>query len=89
VGADEPWLAEDGCADLVVVDTRETLPPPLVFKRNAVLCPDARVLLLVRRDEMPLELGPGVHPSGYVQPDDDGEVAPVVVALAALSGRAE
>jgi hypothetical protein len=86
VGLDDPWLARGGCADLVVVDTRQAMPSPVVFTRNGALCPDARVLLLVRREEMPLELGPDVHPSGYVQPDDAGEIAPVVLALAALSG---
>ena len=86
--ADEPWLGADGCVDLVVVDMRRDAPSPHVFKRNALLCPDARVLLLCSRTEdVPAGLGRDVHASGYLHSDDDGEIAPVVVALAALSGR--
>jgi hypothetical protein len=88
VTADEPWLGADGCVDLVVVDMRRATPSAHVFKRNALLCPQARVLLLCSRNEdVPLGLGRDIHASGYVQPDDAGEIAPVVVALAALSGR--
>ena len=88
VTADEQWLGADGCVDLVVVDMRREAPSTHVFKRNALLCPQARVLLLCSRNEdVPLGLGRDIHASGYVQPDDAGEIAPVVVALAALSGR--
>jgi hypothetical protein len=87
VEPDEPWVDSVGCPDLIVVDTRNAAPAPWVFQANAEHCPGARVLLLCRRGEhAPLDLGRDVHASGYVQQDEDGEIAPVVVALAALSG---
>jgi DNA-binding NarL/FixJ family response regulator len=87
VAADEAWLDSQGCPDLIVVDTRDGSPSSAVFRRNAELCPAARVLLLSRPGEdAPLHLGRDVHASGYLQQDDTGEITPIVVALAALSG---
>lgn len=90
VAADQPWIEDERCADLVVIDTRVTKPSPLAFRRNTRVCPETRVLLLCPRDEeVPVALGREVHAAGYLRPDDDDELAAVVVALAALSGRTD